>query len=198
MAAPMSSPLTQMLRLQGEQKFIVHHEVLSLGHSYKVTDFHKRHLFTIRGNRMMNIEAHEAAKGTMGTYGAREYNMSYELVDAAGQVCAQLMKQGAPNLSTFTLADQSGAAQVQIQLKRGLLNSIEASAMWPTGQPMLSTHGSLLRHNFMIKDAGGQDVARVHEDWVAVGDTYGIELTGPADPIYPLVFAIAIDYEKVR
>ncbi len=63
---------------------------------------------------------------------------------------------------------------------------------------MLGTSGNLLRHNFRIQDAGGNEVARVHEAWVAVRDTYGVEMVGSLDPVYPLVFTILIDFEKVK
>jgi len=68
----------------------------------------------------------------------------------------------------------------------------------PEGRPMLQSSGNLVRHNFMIKDPGGKDLAKVHEAWVAVRDTYNVDMIGSIDPLYPLVFTILIDFEKVK
>jgi uncharacterized protein YxjI len=50
----------------------------------------------------------------------------------------------------------------------------------------------------MIKDPGGRDLAKVHEAWVAVRDTYNVDMMGNIDPLYPLVFTTRIDFEKVK
>jgi uncharacterized protein YxjI len=85
-----------------------------------------------------------------------------------------------------------------ISLQRGMMGGITASAAGPDGAPMLQTSGNLMRHNFMIKDSAGKDLAKVHEAWVAVRDTYNVDMIENVDPVYPLVFTILIDFEKEK
>ncbi|MDE1820114.1 MAG: hypothetical protein KGI98_04580 [Euryarchaeota archaeon] len=200
MAAPPT--LSQMLGLHGQQNFLVQHQMLSLGHSYRVMDSNKSTLFMVQGDAGQNIGGNLLGSamggGYLGRMATRSVNMTYALNNGSGQRCATLKKEGGSNSSTFTLVDNAGAPHVLITLNRGLMAGMQASAVYPNGQPLLSTSGNLMRHNFFIKNAQGQDCAKVHEAWVAIRDTYNIDMLAPIDPIFPLVFAVAIDYEKVK
>lgn len=210
-AAPAPTPgapapgasLGAMLGLEGRKNFLVQHQILSLGHSYRVMDPQKNHLFTVRGDTGQNLTGNflgnmVGGDGYLGRYVARSVNMTYTLVDAQGAVHGTILKEGGANQSTFTLTDASGQRWVTVTLARGMMGGITATAVDPGGRPMMRTSGNLIRHNFMIQDSSGRDLAKVHEAWVAVRDTYNIDMVGGIDPLYPLVFTILIDFEKVK
>jgi len=201
---PPTVRIVATLGLQGRRNFLVQHQVLSLGHSYRVMDTEKRHLFTVQGNAGQNFAGNALGRlvggsdSYLGRMTARSTNMTYTLVDANGAGLGRILKEGGANQSTFTLEDSSGQRLFVITLQRGAMGGITATAVGPDGKPMLQTSGNLVRHNFMIKDSAGSDLAKVHEAWVAVRDTYNVDMIGSVDPIYPLVFTILIDFEKVR
>jgi uncharacterized protein YxjI len=205
-AAPTASPLglAAALGLQGRRSFLVQHQILSMGHSYRVMDAEKRHLFTVAGNAGQNMQANflgQLAGGSdsyLGRMMARSADMSYTLVDAQGAQRGAILKEGGPNQSTFTLTDPSGQRLFVITLNRGIMGGVNATASGGDGRPMLQTSGNLLRHNFMVKDAQGNDQAKVHEAWVAIRDTYNVDMIGAIDPLYPLVFTIMLDFEKTK
>jgi uncharacterized protein YxjI len=182
----------------------VQHQIVSLGHSYRVTDTEKRHLFTVQGNAGQNLSGNALGRmmggsdSYLGRLAARSTNMTYTLVDANGTGVGMILKEGGANQSTFTLTDSSGQRLFVITLQRGVMGGITATAAAADGTPMLQTSGNLIRHNFLIKDSRGTDLAKVHEAWVAVRDTYNVDMIGSIDPVYPLVFTILIDFEKVK
>jgi uncharacterized protein YxjI len=183
------------------RNFLVQDQILSLGHTYRVMDAQKNHLFTVQGDAGQNVSAgilEGTIGGYLGRYAGRSINMSYSLTDRAGTRWAVLQKQGSGNHSTFTLYDNAQRPWLMIEIQRGLVGGIQATARAPTGQPMMATSGNLIRHNFVIRDPQGQELAKVHEQWIAVRDTYNVDLIGAIDPLFPLVYAIAIDYEKIR
>ncbi len=187
-------------------KFLVQHQVLSLGHSYRVMDHEKRHLFTVKGDVAQNLTSNALGsmigRATGSGYdkriAERTMDMTYTLVDPQGSILGVFQKQGGANSSMFTLSDVRGQPRVVVTLARGMAGGITATAVYPDGRPMMQTHGNLIRHNFLIKDPSGNDLAKVHEAWAAVRDTYNVDLLGPIDPLFPLAFAVLIDYEKVK
>ena len=197
-------PLDASLGLRGQRSFLVQHQLLSLGHSYRVMDAEQRHLFTVQGNASQNISGNMlgslvgGSNSYLGRMMARGVNMTYTLTDAQGTTYGTVAKQGGANQSSFTLVDSQGKPYVVVNLQRSLMGGITAAAVDPNGQPVLSTSGNLMRHNFMIKDAQGRDQAKVHEAWVAIRDTYNVDMLGDMNPLYPLVFTIMLDFEKVK
>jgi uncharacterized protein YxjI len=198
--------LSALLGLEGKRQFIVQHQILALGHSYRVMDHEKRHLFAVKGDVAQQMQSHmmgslmQQATGSsyMAGVGERSTNLTYSLVDAQGAIIGTFTKQGGANDSVFTLTDLQSRPWVIVTLNRGGFGGITATAVYPDGRPMMQTHGNLLRHDFRIRDPSGQELAKVHEAWAAVRDTYHIDTEGNIDPLYPLVFAILIDYEKVK
>lgn len=128
----------------------------------------------------------------------RSTDMTYTLTDSQGNPLAAFSKRGGPNHSMFTLTDAQGQPRVTVNLERGVMGGITATAVFPDGRPMMQTHGNLMRHDFVIKDPSGNDLAKVHEAWASVHDTYNLDVLGSIDPLFPLAFAILIDYEKVK
>lgn len=194
--------LSEALGVHTRQNFLVQHIALSMGHSYRVMDPEKNLLFTVEGDAGQNVSSaliRGAVGGYLGRYAGRSVDMTYALVDRTGTPWATLHKQGSGNNSTFTLVDNAQRPWLMIHVQRSLMGGVQANALAPDGRPMMTTSGNLLRHNFMIRDPQGRDLAKVHEQWVAVRDTYNIDIVGGGmEPLLPLLYAIAIDYEKVK
>jgi uncharacterized protein YxjI len=196
--------LSELLGLQGQRNFLVQHQIVSLGHNYRVMDASKRHLFTVRGDVGQNLSANAlgsllgGSDSYLGRMAARSVNMTYTLVSTQGAALGSILKEGGANRSQFTLVDSAGQRLVLVTLERGLMGGITATAVSADGRTMFQTGGNLVRHNFIIKDGGGKDLAKVHEAWVAVRDTYNVDMIENVDPLYPLVFTILIDFEKVK
>lgn len=167
-------------------------------------DAQKNHLFTVQGDVGQNLSGDLVGRmlggsnSYFGRMAARSVNMTYTLTDRQGTIHGTIRKEGGANRSTFTLLDPQVQPRAVIALSRGLAGGITATAIDPSGQPMFETSGNLLRHNFVIRNSQGQDLAKVHEAWVAVRDTYNVDILGPVNPLYPLVFSILIDFEKVK
>ena len=202
--APTALGSVASLGLQGRRNFLVQHQILSLGHSYRVMDTENRHLFTVEGNARQNLSGNVlggilgGSDSYLGRLTARSTNMTYTLVNANGVGLGTILKEGGANQSTFTLADSSGQRLFVITLQRGVMGGITATAVGADGRPMLQTSGNLVRHNFVIRDPTGNELAKVHEAWVAIRDSYNVDIVGSIDPVYPLVFTILIDFEKVK
>jgi len=201
-APPPGGDLSTSLGLKGLKNFLVQHQMLSMGHSYRVLDSNKRHLFTVQGNTNQNLQGNAMENllggGYLGRLAGRSVNMTYNLTDSHGTLFGTIAKEGGGNSSTFTLTDAAGQRAATIHLQRSLVGGITATAVDGAGHPLLQTSGNLMRHNFMIKGASGHELAKVHEAWVAVRDTYNLDVMGDIDPVYPLVFAVMIDFEKEK
>ena len=192
--------LSAALGLTG-RNYLVQHKVLSLGHSYRVMDANKNELFHVQGDAGQNLAGNALGSmvgGYLGRMVARSIDMTYGIVAANGTRWGTLKKTGGANQSTFTLVDNGGQPWVIVQMARSLIGGVTATAVWPNGQPMMHTKGNLIRHNFFIKDPGGNDLAKVHQQWIAIRDTYNVDLLGNIDPLYPLTFSVVIDYEKEK
>ncbi len=56
----------------------------------------------------------------------------------------------------------------------------------------LYVHGDLFHHEYAI-DQGGREVARVSKRWIALVDSYGVEIDEGVDPLLILASAVVID-----
>jgi uncharacterized protein YxjI len=198
--------MSSVLGLEGKRQFLVQHEAMSIGHSYRVLDHEKHHLFELKASAAEEIKAnfmggmirHAAGSVFERGGGERTGDLTFTLVNSGGSAVGAFTKQGSGNQSRFTLADAQGQPWVAITLNRGGFGGMTASAAYPDGRPMIEAKGNLIHHDFRIHDATGAEVAKVHEAWASVRDSYNVEVVGNIDPIFPLALAIVIDYEKEK
>jgi len=186
-------PLSTTLGLEGVQKFMLQHQLLSGARVYQVLTHEKRHLFTLRENSQQEMMARSQGGAPAGI-GSRVFIWS--VVDPSGTVQGAVSIQETGNAAVSTVADASGKAILAVNVQRGMAGGLNAMAAFPDGRPMFTAKGNLMRHNFSIHDPTGAEVAKIHEAWASVHDTYSLVLTGSVDPVCPLVFAILIDREK--
>jgi hypothetical protein len=201
--APGGPSLSAVLGLAGGRSFLLQHQLISAGHSYRVLASDKRHLFTVREN--VGQELRSNFLGGMGSpspglhlgsiaLGSRTF--AWTVLDSAGTPRGAIAFQVQGFHAQSTLTDSAGAPVLVVHVDRGMVGGLTATAAYPDGRPMFQTRGNLIRHNFSIHDPGGAEVAKIHEAWASVRDTYNLDLVGNVDPLFPLVFAILIDREK--
>lgn len=65
------------------------------------------------------------------------------------------------------------------------------------GPDDLELRGSLLDHEFTIR-RGGRAVATVSKHWIALTDTYGVEIADGEDPLLLLACVLALDLAEDR
>ena len=65
------------------------------------------------------------------------------------------------------------------------------------GPDDLELRGSLLDHEFTIR-RGGRAVATVSKRWIALTDTYGVEIADGEDPLLLLACVLALDLAEDR
>jgi hypothetical protein len=78
------------------------------------------------------------------------------------------------------------------------LDKLLARADSPTGRFLFQAVGTTFSHNFQLHSVEGKELAKVHEAWASVRDTFVVEITGPVDHLFPLLFAILLDDDKGR
>jgi uncharacterized protein YxjI len=182
---------------------------MAAGHSYRVLDHQKRHLFTARENFGAEAQANMANAGGGGLFGAMQAGMlgggfqnraqhrafAWSIHDAQGNPRGAIAVQLQGSVATSTLSDGAGTPIFSCQINRGF-TGMTATAVYPDGRPLLEAKGHLISHNFALHDASGAEVAKVHEAWASVRDTYNLDVSARVDPLAPLIFAILIDREK--
>jgi len=192
---PPGPPLSESLGLVGVRSFLLQHQLLSGARTYQVLTHEKCHLFTLQEDLSQELAARMQAGGSYGmSPGPRVWNV----LDASGAPQGTVSVQLSGNTAVSLLRSSSGAAVVGVSVERSLAGGLSAQATFPDGRVMFSTQGNLLRHNFTVHDATGVPVAKIHEAWASVHDAYNLDLTGEADPLCVLVFAILIDREKAQ
>jgi uncharacterized protein YxjI len=199
---PPAQPLGQALGVGGVKQFLVQHQFLSGGHSYRILDTAKKHLFTAKENFGQEMQQNFMGgmfsnQGMVGT-ALMSRTFAWTIHDAAGAVRANVTFQINGYNAQATLTDMGGAPIMVVNVNRGLMGKMTASAVYTDGRPMFQTQGNLIHHNFGILDPTGRELAKIHEAWASVRDTYSLDLTADVDPVGPIIFAILIDREKER
>jgi len=199
---PPGPPLTDVLGLRGGRNFLVQHQLTGVGRSYRVLTPEKRHLFTVQENLRQEIRSNflggllgQSGSGVTALGGAHR-TVAWTVHDAAGNVQGNITFQISGYHAVSTLTDASGAAVLVVNVDRGLVGGLKATAGLPDGRPLLQTKGNLIHRNFSITDSSSQEVARIHEAFASIRDTYNLDLVRATDPLGPLIFAILIDREK--
>jgi uncharacterized protein YxjI len=199
--APAGPPLSELLGVRGIQNFLLQHQLTGPGHSYRVLDHQKRHLFTVKENfgaesqqQWANLTAGGGILGGLAT-AARTRAFAWSIHDAQGNARGAIAVQLQGSTATSTVSDAGGAPLFVCTINRGF-TGMTASAVGADGRPLLEAKGHLISHNFSLHDPAGAEVAKVHEAWASVRDTYNLDVSAKVDPMAPLLFAILIDREK--
>jgi hypothetical protein len=194
--------LAAALHLAGVRNFLLQHQLVSAGRNYRVLDREKHHLFTVKEDLRQELRANflsgmgQGPGFRMGPIALGTRTSSWTILDSAENPRGVITIQVAGYNAVSTLADAAGTPLLAITVARGMVGGLTATAALPGGPAILQARGNLLRHNFSIQDPAGQEVAKIHEAWASVRDSYNLDLVGNADPLAILIFAIMIDREK--
>ncbi len=207
-AAPRASagpPLGVLLGLEGRRQFLLQHELLAGRRNYRVLDHEKHHRLTVRENSAEEMEAREAmpaAGPPLGFHWGRSEPPTrvfvWSVADPSGAEQGRILVREHGNSIVANLLDGSGQPVLAVRVDRGGMGGLDAKAVYPDGRTMFEARGNLLRHSFAIHDGTGAEVAKIHEAFVSVRDTFHLDVLGSIDPLYPLIFAVLIDGEKIE
>lgn len=204
-AAP-AQPLGVTLGVSSIRNFLLQHQLLSTGRNFRVLSHEKKHLFTVHENLGQEFQANLANERPsaavmglqMGFVPPPSRTLLWSVVDSSGATQGTIGIQVTGRSTVATLMDASRAPQLIIDIQRSLVGGLTAKATFPDGREMFHSHGNALHHNFIVQDPNGGEVAKIHEAWASVRDTYNLDVLGPVDPVCPLVFAIMIEVEKAQ
>lgn len=202
---PAAGPsLTQLLGLQGVRNFLLQHQLTGAGRSYRVLSSGKQLLFTVkenfgqemRSNLLGGVFGQQAPGLGLGSTALTRRTLAWTVHDSTGALRGNITFQISGYHALSTLADAGGTPVLVVNVDRGLVGGLTATAASPDGRPLYQAKGNLIHHNFSITDPGGHELAKIHEAWASVRDTYNLDLAASIDPLGPLIFAILIDREK--
>jgi uncharacterized protein YxjI len=135
----------------------------------------------------------------------RTLSYHWVVADAAGNARGLITVEVTEGGEVSTLSDWTGTPLLAVTIQRTVMggskvyvvtHGFTATAALPDGRRWLEAKGNLLRHDFSIQNLSGAEVAKIHEAWASVRDTYNLDVVGNVDPLFPLIFAILIDRGK--
>jgi uncharacterized protein YxjI len=181
------------LPLAGRTHFLLRQRALAIGATYDVLDENKNALFKIKQDA-----SQAAGTALVGAVAGKRYmSRSYRILTADDREVGQIAKGSGAFKTAYQVALSDGRVVAAINVKRSLIGGLKASLLDPTGRPMITTKGNLIRRKYQMKDGAGAELAKVTAKMLQIRDTYKVELTtSNLHPIYPLTFAIIIDFEK--
>jgi uncharacterized protein YxjI len=183
------------LPLAGRTNFKVRQRALSIGATYDILDEQKNPLFKIKQDASQAVGT--ALVGALaGDLVKRHMKRSYTILTSDDRTVGWIKKGSGAFKTAYTITLADNRMVGYINVKRSLIGGLKASLMDSQNKPMISTKGNLIRRKYMMKDAGGGECARVTAKMLQVRDTYDVELKSQMHPIYPLTFAVIIDFEK--
>ncbi len=184
------------LPLAGRTSFLLRQRALTIGATYDVLDDQKNPLFKIKQDAGQAVGA--ALVGALaGSIVKRHMKRSYAILTNDDRPVGMISKGSGAFKTAYTITLADGRMVGYINVKRGFIGGLKASLLNGQGQPMISTKGNLIRRKYAMKDPAGTEVARVTAKMLTLRDTYSVILAGNSmHPIYPLTFAVIIDFEK--
>lgn len=183
------------LPLGGKSTFLVRQRALAVGATYDVMDESKNPLFKIKqsGKQAVGTALVGAVAGRLAS---RYMERSYQMLTTDDRPVGVIAKGSGAFKAGYSITLNDGRVIGVINTKRSLIGGLKASLLDGKGQPMIQTKGNLIRRKYMMKDNQGNELARVTAKLLQIRDTYKVELKTQMHPIYPLTFAIIIDFQK--
>ena len=183
------------LPLAGRTKFLLRQRMMSVGATYDILDENKNPLFMIKQDTGNAVGA-ALVGAALGSFAKRRMKRNYAINTVDGRYVGTIAKGTGAYKTAYTITMAGGQMVGYINVKRGFIGGLKASLLDAQGKPMISTKGNLIRRKYMMKDASGAECARITAKMLQIRDTYSVELKGNMHPIYPLTFAVIIDFEK--
>jgi len=182
---------------------MIRQKALAIGATYTVMDENKNELFMIKQSSgeaaktaVVGAALSAVAGDTLGGIMGRRQERNFDIMTLDNRWVGRIHKGKGAYKAPFDVTLSNGQPIAKIATKRSFIGGMKASLLDANGKPMISTKGNLIRRKYRMKDNSGNEIASVTAKLLQVRDTYNIQLKGNMHPIYPLSFAIIIDFEK--
>jgi uncharacterized protein YxjI len=152
------------------KRYFLREKLFSIGGDAMITDQSGRELFFVDGKAI--------------SFGRR-----LEIKDMDGHSLATIQQTLLTLTPTFQI-DNPGGSSARVSLK--LLSLRDRLKIDVPGWDDLEAVGDLFHHEYTIS-RGGRQVAQVSKRWLALTDSYGIEIAEDEDQILLLASAVVID-----
>lgn len=153
-------------------RYILKDKLFSLGGDLAIQDDQGHEVFFVDG-KLISIGRH------------------LDIKDGSGKVVASIQQRLIALRRTYDLHLPN---HVDVSISKALFSPfVDRLKIDVPGPGDLDVHGDLLHHEYAI-DRGGQEVARVSKRWIALVDSYGVEINDAVvDPLLILASAVVID-----
>jgi uncharacterized protein YxjI len=112
--------------------------------------------------------------------------------DMHGQTVATIREEVLSLTPSYRIR-QNGGVVAEINKKLLSVFRDRFRVQMKDGTPDLRVEGNFLDHNYTFKRVGGEEIATVSKAWVALRDSYGVDIEPDANPVLILACAIIID-----
>ncbi|HEX9013005.1 MAG TPA: LURP-one-related family protein [Anaerolineaceae bacterium] len=151
-------------------RYILKHKLLSIGGDSMIKDEHGQDVYFVDG-------------------AAISLGRRLTIKDMKGEHLAVIQQQIIALTPTFEIEETHG---VKAHLSMKLLSLIDHLKIDVSGGDDLEAHGDIFHHEYSI-DRGGRTVAQISKAWIAITDSYGIEIDDQEDQVLLLSCAVVID-----
>ncbi len=151
-------------------RYILRHKLFSIGGDSMIKDEHSRDVYFVDG-------------------AAISIGRRLTIKDLKGKELASIHQELLSIAPKFEVHTASGA-KAHVAMK--LLSLRDRMKIDVDGGPDLEAHGDLFHHEYDI-DRDGRRVAHISKAWIALTDSYGVEIDDDEDQILLLSCAVVID-----
>ena len=151
-------------------RYVMKEKILSLGDDYVIRDESGREAFRVDGKVLTLRDA-------------------LDLEDAAGNRVARIHKKLLSIGKTYEISREGGP---DVSIHKSLFSPLHCKFHVDAGGDELEARGDLLDHEYTVT-RNGREIASISKRWLAVRDTYGVEIADGEDHALILACAVAID-----
>lgn len=134
--------LAPALGLAGGRSFLLQHQLVAAGHSYRVLNHEKQHLFTVKEDVGGDLRANFLGRlgqqqpgFYLGRIGPITRTFSWWVVDSTGNVQGTIAIQLGRTTAVSALSDSTGAPVLAVSVERGMMGVLPRRRPTPMGEP---------------------------------------------------------------
>jgi uncharacterized protein YxjI len=151
-------------------RYTLKHKMFSIGGDSMIRDEHGRDVYFVDG-------------------AAISIGRRLIIKDMQGQEVASIQQQVIAFTPNFEIRVHDG---ISAHVSMKLLSLTDRLKIDVPGNDDLQAHGDLFHHEYAI-ERRGRDVARISKAWIALTDSYGIDIDDNEDQVLILSCAVVID-----
>ena len=151
-------------------RYSLKHKIFSIGGDSMIRDEHDRDIYFVDG-------------------AAISIGRRLVIKDMQGEELASIHQQVIAFTPNFEIHVKDGTS-AHVSMK--LLSLTDRLKIDVSGKDELQAHGNLFHHEYAI-ERRGRDVAHISKAWIALTDSYGIDIEDDEDQLLILACAVVID-----